>query len=62
MTDIDLDILELLVAIVGSVATVAGVVMQFTSRRPGRRIRQPDPMRHESPGHPKQPADGKPQQ
>lgn len=61
----DLDFIELMTAVIGSitaVAAVAGAVIQYKAARLEWRARQQDQVEQEPSVHPKQSADGKPPQ
>jgi hypothetical protein len=61
----DLDFIELMTAVIGSIAaiaTVAGAVFQYKAAKLELRSRQRDQIGREPSLHPKQSADGKPPQ
>jgi hypothetical protein len=65
MSDFDLDLLELMTAIIGSVtaiAAVAATVIQYKVVKLELRKKQQDLTAPETPHHSKQPTDGKPTQ
>jgi hypothetical protein len=62
MSNFDLNLLELMTAIIGSIAAIAAVssaMIQYKSAKLELRNRQQDQSLPESSGHPKQSADGK---